>query len=163
MPPFTLSTNRLCLVLQTPEEALAWVETLPPGVRAEVSPAWIEGVKATKPGDYWSLGFRVEDATSRETVGGCAFKGPPNPEGMVEIAYGIDPPHQGKGYATEVARALVEFALGSSQVRLVRGHTKPDNAASIRVMEKAGFHHVGEVMDPEDGLVARLEQTRVTS
>jgi hypothetical protein len=65
---------------------------------------------------------------------------------------------RGRGLATEVARALTEFALADARVRTVHGHTKPDNAASARVLEKCGFHQVGEVIDPEDGPVVRWER-----
>jgi RimJ/RimL family protein N-acetyltransferase len=77
---------------------------------------------------------------------------------MVELAYGIDPPHRGCGIATEVAGALTEFAFTDGRVTIVRGHTKPDNVASARVLEKCGFRKVGEVIDPEDGLVVRWER-----
>ena len=81
-------------------------------------------------------------------------------EGVVEIAYGIDPDHQGRGYATEAAAALVEFALATDTVRLVRAHTLPESNASTRVLTKCGFEHIGEHIDPEDGLVWRWERGR---
>jgi ribosomal-protein-alanine N-acetyltransferase len=34
-------------------------------------------------------------------------KGPPDTDGMAEIAYGVSPEYQCKGYATEAAAALV--------------------------------------------------------
>ncbi len=91
------------------------------------------------------------------TIGSCAYKGPPDVDGAVEIAYGIDPAYQGRGYATEAARALVEYAMSNDQVRVVRAHTRPDGKASMRVLGKLGFTCVGEVLDPEDGLVLRWE------
>ncbi|MEY2854243.1 MAG: hypothetical protein RL030_1375 [Pseudomonadota bacterium] len=99
-------------------------------------------------------------AQSREnglSVGACMFKGPPA-DGVVEIAYGIDPDQQGKGYATEAAQALFAYALASGEVRLVLAHTLPDSTASKRVLAKSGFRHVGETIDPEDGLVCRFER-----
>ena len=104
-----IPTERLELVLQTPEETLAFVEAMPPEDRAEISPDWIARVKQTKAGDPWSLGYTVIERESKASVGGCAFKGPPV-DGMVEIAYGIDEPHRCKGYATEAANGLTEFA-----------------------------------------------------
>ena len=53
---------------------------------------------------------------------------------------------------------MLIFAFASGRVRLVRAHTKPDNGASARVLAKCGFRWVGEVIDPEDGLVCRWEQ-----
>jgi RimJ/RimL family protein N-acetyltransferase len=43
---------------------------------------------------------------------------------------------------------------------VVRAHSKPDNGPSARVLEKCGFERIGEVMDPEDGLVCRWERAR---
>ena len=148
------------MVLQTPEETIAAVEAMPPEVRAEVSPAWLERVRATPAGDPWALSFRVVERDGGAVVGGCAFKGPPGADGVVEIAYGIEPDYRCRGYATEAAAALTAFALTDPRVRLVRAHAKPDNEPSARVLAKCGFTRVGEVVDPEDGLVARWERGR---
>jgi [ribosomal protein S5]-alanine N-acetyltransferase len=153
-----IPTARLELVLQTSEDVLAWVESLPPADRAEVSPVWIARVRSTPAGDPWALSFNVVERTSRSVIGTCAFKGPPDAGGVVEVAYGIDPPHRGRGFATESAAGLTEFAFASGRVRLVRAHTKPDGRASARVLSKCGFDLVGEVTDPEDGLVSRWER-----
>lgn len=79
---------------------------------------------------------------------------------MVEIAYGVDAAHRGKGYATQAADALVAYAFGSGQVQTVRAHTRPESNASTRVLGKCGFKFVDEVVDPEDGLVWRWERAK---
>ena len=160
MSGVVIPTARLDLVLQTPEETLAFVEAMPPEDRAEVSPDWIARVRQARAGDPWSLGFTVVEKESKAPVGGCAFKGPPDPDGMVELAYGIDEGHRCRGYATEAAAALAEFAFTHDRVRVVRAHSKPDNGPSARVLEKCGFDRVGEVIDPEDGPVCRWERVR---
>lgn len=153
-----ISTASLDLVLQSPEEVLAWIEAMPPADRAEVSPDWLARVRATTAGDPWALGFSVVERATGSAVGSCGFKGPPDANGVVEVAYGIEPSHRGRGYATEAAGALAAFAFASGRVRLVRAHTRPDNGASARVLAKCGFRYVGEVVDPEDGLVCRWER-----
>jgi RimJ/RimL family protein N-acetyltransferase len=160
MATVMIPTASLELVLQTPHEVLAWVASLPPADQAEVSADWIARVQATEPGDTWALNFSIVERASGSAVGGCGFKGPPDAEGVVEVAYGIDPAHRGRGFATEAARALVEFAFASGRVRRVRAHTKPGNSASTRVLAKCGFRLLGEVIDPEDGLVCRWEWAR---
>jgi RimJ/RimL family protein N-acetyltransferase len=75
----------------------------------------------------------------------------------VEIAYGVDPLYRGMGIATETAAALVTWAWGDARVRKVRAHTYAPLNVSTRVLTKCGFHSVGEVIDPEDGLVTRWE------
>ncbi len=160
MEPLVISTTRLDLRLKSPAEVLAWVDSLPPEVRGEVSPDWVARVRMTPPGDVWALSFGVADGATGGEVGVCTFKGPPDADGVVEVAYGIDADHQRKGYASEATAALVAFAFGRG-VRVVRGHTKPDNVASIRVLEKCGFRPLGLVIDPDDGEVLRFERVAV--
>jgi ribosomal-protein-alanine N-acetyltransferase len=77
----------------------------------------------------------------RETglvVGGIGLFGPPA-EGQVEFGYGIVGSRRGRGYATEAARALVEAALALPGVTEVVAGVDPANAASVRVLEKAGL------------------------
>jgi membrane protease YdiL (CAAX protease family) len=107
--------------------------------------------------DPWAFAFRATDRESGSVVGSCSFKGPPV-DGVVEIAYGTEPEHEGKGYATEMARALVDYAAGSGEVRVVRAHTLPGAGASTRVLENCGFEFVGDTVDPEDGSVSRFER-----
>ena len=105
-------------------------------------------------------GFAVVDPESASVIGSAGFKGPPDQEGVVEIAYGIVPASEGRGYATEAAAALVTFAFSDNRVRLIRAHTLPTPNASTRVLAKCGFERVGEVVDPEDGLVWRWQRSK---
>lgn len=75
---------------------------------------------------------------SGETVGDYCFKGL-LPDGSVEIGYGLLPEYWGKGYATEAVIAAVDWARKQPGVRQIEAETDPDNAASQRVLEKAGF------------------------
>ena len=140
-----VSTANLDLVLQSPGEVLRWIDSLPRDIRAEVSADWITRVRSTAVGDPWSLTFNLVERASRSVVGSCAFKGPPDAEGIVEVSYYTDPNYRSRGFAT-------------GRVRLVRAHTKTENDASARILTKCGFRLVGEVMDPEDGLVCRWER-----
>lgn len=150
-------TENLELLLQTPQAALASIEAMSSADRAEVSPEWLARVKASTTADPWLHGFAVVHRANGTIVGSCGYKGPPGPEAVVEIAYGVDPAYQGRGYATEMTRALIAFAFGSGRVKLVRAHTRPRESASTRVLTKCRFERVGEVVDPEDGLVWRWE------
>ncbi len=128
--------------------------TCPP----EVSPVWVARLRASTEPDPWVHGFRVILRESGQEIGSVGFKAPPDDEGMVEIAYGISPEHQSRGYATEAAAALTDFALADSNVKIVRAHTLPERNASCRVLEKCGFEFLGEAIDPEDGTVWRWER-----
>jgi RimJ/RimL family protein N-acetyltransferase len=152
-----LSTERLELVLQTPDETLAWVDSLTPEVQTEISPVWRERVQAAIHPAPWCCGFRIVRKSDQAPIGSCGFKAPPDDQGMVEIAYGIDEPYRNMGYATESARALVDFAKSEKGVLVVRGETRLDNVSSQCVLKKLDFKEVGEFDVPEDGLIKRWE------
>ena len=56
-----------------------------------------------------------------------------------ELGWLIAREHQGRGLATEAARALVKLCFGALGVRRVVASTFEANRASWRVMEKAGM------------------------
>ena len=102
-------------------------------------------------------GYLAVDPPTRVVVGTCAFKGPPDARGEVEVAYFTFPAHEGRGYATAMATALRDRATASPGVQTVRAHTLRERNASVRILEKLGFRWGGDVQDPEDGPVWRWE------
>ena len=178
MPPESpeLHTPRLTLLAYRPEQLLALIEqperfeetaALTPAeglrgfyVSGDVSPAWLERLRSAvgQGPNPWRHGFWVIENASGEIIGGAGFKGAPDGEGVVEIAYGIVPSRESRGYATEAARALIHFAANEPRVRTIRAHTRPEPNASTRVLTKCGFVHIGQTVDPEDGPVWRWER-----
>jgi RimJ/RimL family protein N-acetyltransferase len=152
-----LHTERLRLVPSTPEETRAQIAQMSDDDRKQLSADWLARLAATTTVDPWVLGFSIVHGESEIVVGACGFKGPPDADGMVEIAYGLAPEYHNKGYATEAAAALVQFAFADPRVRVVRAHTIEEANASVRVLRKCGFHPRGRAIDPEDGPVFRWE------
>jgi [ribosomal protein S5]-alanine N-acetyltransferase len=64
-----------------------------------------------------------------------------------EIGYGILPPWQNHGYATEAAHALLGHLFHSGLLR-IRAQTFPHLAASLRVMQKCGMQPAGSGEEP---------------
>jgi [ribosomal protein S5]-alanine N-acetyltransferase len=60
-----------------------------------------------------------------------------NPE--FDMFWAIDPAHQGRGYATEAARGMIEHAFRVLRLRRVLATTEHDNFASQAVMRKLGM------------------------
>src|SRR5207248_2394897 len=58
------------------------------------------------------------------------------------LGYWIAQDYWGRGYATEAAIAMVEFAFEILQLRDVVASALSDNAASMQVLRKAGLVHV---------------------
>ena len=127
-------------------------------VSGEISPDWIAGLRTLQQSDPWRIGFAVVHRESGCVIGSAAFKGPPDSDGMVEIAYGIVPSFEGRGYATQAAKALVAYSVESGMVKTIRAHTLPTPNASTNVLKKCGFKFAGDVIDPEDGPVWRWER-----
>jgi ribosomal-protein-alanine N-acetyltransferase len=112
---------------------------------------------------WWAPWLFVHLA-DRAVIGLGGFKGPPDPAvGMVELGYGIAPARRGSGYATEAARGLLEAAFRLPEIGAVCAHTLPEMNASARVLLRAGFQRVAELVDPVDGHIWRWEITRAAA
>lgn len=119
-------------------------------------------LEAAKQSDPWQFGFAVIHKIDNVLCGMAGFPGPPNELGFAEIAYGVAPKYQGRGLATEVAHALVDFASSDSRVKRICAHTLPEPNASTRVLEKCGFNRAGESID-EGQVVWRWERSTSSS
>ena len=62
---------------------------------------------------------------------------------MVELGYWIGEPHWGKGYCSEAAAALIEYAFDRLRIERILAEHLRSNPASGRVMTKAGMRRVG--------------------
>ncbi len=62
----------------------------------------------------------------------------------IEIGYWIGRRFHGQGYATEALRGVVAMLGSAFPNRLIFAECRPENAASWRVLEKAGFVPTGQ-------------------
>ena len=69
------------------------------------------------------------------------FGGTPNAPRTTEMGlfWAVDPAHQGKGYATEAARVLIDFMFREEKLKRIVATTEYDNFASQAVMTKLGM------------------------
>lgn len=89
-------------------------------------------------------GFGLWGAWSRESQELCGFGGlwPFRDPPELELLYGVAERLWGRGYAMEIARAVVAYCFQHLGVAEVRASTDAANAASIRVLDNLGFHFV---------------------
>jgi RimJ/RimL family protein N-acetyltransferase len=85
-------------------------------------------------------------------VGHGGFHGPPDADGVVEVAYTVAPEHRLRGYARAILAALLARADADPAVTAVRASIRPDNVGSKKVIAGSGFRKVGEQWDAQDGL-----------
>jgi [ribosomal protein S5]-alanine N-acetyltransferase len=62
----------------------------------------------------------------------------------MEFGYRLAREAWGKGHATEIAKALVEYGFKSLNLSDIYGTTNPDNIVSQKVLMKAGLTYIGE-------------------
>src|SRR5512143_750062 len=60
-----------------------------------------------------------------------------------ELGYWIGVPYWGRGYATEAARAVVDFGFRELKLSRIFAHHFAGNDASARVLQKIGMKHEG--------------------
>jgi RimJ/RimL family protein N-acetyltransferase len=142
--------------------------------RAKIPSAWpgrvlverafsasLEAIRSDPATRLWGDRLMItREGEERLVVGSVIFHGKPDPEGVVEIGYGVEESWQGKGIATEGTRAAVEWALAQPEVRLVAATTPPWHTASVRVLEKSGLARVGTELHEALGEVLRFERRR---
>ncbi len=167
-------TERLELVPATLELARAALDS-PPALGAELGAV----VPATWPPEYvdapafeftlqrlgegaahagwWLYFIMLGGPPARTLIGTAGYKGPPSDDGTVEVGYGIVSDHQRRGYASEAVRGLLAHAFAVPAVQRVIAETLPELTPSIGVLQKCGFHFIGEGSEPG---VIRFELTR---
>jgi RimJ/RimL family protein N-acetyltransferase len=107
--------------------------------------------------DWWN--YLVIHRLDVRLIGTCGFKGAPM-NGLVEIGYEIADAYQGRGFATEAAQALTEFAFSHDAVKTVTAHTLAEENASCGLLRKLGFQFAGEHIDIEDGRIWEWRRER---
>lgn len=61
----------------------------------------------------------------------------------IEIGWRLRPKYWGKGYATETARVIIQYAVKSLKLQEVIAEIQKMNKGSIRVAEKIGMEYRG--------------------
>ncbi len=91
--------------------------------------------------DHW---YQIAVTLENQLIGDLAFK---LEDRQAEIGFSFDPAFQGKGYATEAATALLEFAFTTLKLHRVHATTDPRNTSSMRLLEKLGFRKEGHLLE----------------
>jgi len=137
-----------CRLLLDPRVgATLWARRTPP-TEAEI----VDGL-AAKAAHWDRHGFGVWLLRDRETGemvgrGGLQYTYTAGLQD-VEAAWAIVPERWRQGLATELANACVDVGFGQLALRSIVAFTLPDNIASRRVMEKAGFEYERDIVHAE--------------
>lgn len=99
--------------------------------------------------------FAIADRTTDALLGAIGVE---NGTHERELGYWLGRDHWGRGVMSEAVAAIIAHAFTALGVRRLYATTDPDNAASQRVLVKAGFRQIGSV--PADPPTRRGHTTR---
>ena len=107
---------------------------------------------------YARHGHGLYHVALRETAAPVGMCGILRRDGLdaPDLGYAILERHHGRGYATEAARATLEHARRDLGLTHVLAITSEANAASQRVLEKAGLRREGDVVLADAGELSAL-------
>ena len=80
--------------------------------------------------------WAVVDKESNQLI---VYSGLRSHEGTAELVYLLDEPFWNKGMATEISTAVIKVGFEDHNFPRIIAMTRPENTASIRVMEKIGM------------------------
>ncbi|PHV10854.1 GNAT family N-acetyltransferase [Chitinimonas sp. BJB300] len=100
--------------------------------------------------DRWGFGIHaVVERNSDAIIGwaGLIHSQHAQAHDEAEILFVFSPSSWGKGYATEILNAMVEWAWTHSSLQRIVATVYPQNLASQQVMHKHGFQRRGNLID----------------
>lgn len=143
MTPLRIETARLVLrpareedldgmhaVLSSPEATRWW--STPPHDSVDQTREWLAGMIA---GGGAGLDMVIE--REGRVIGKAGFYNPP------DLGYILHPDHWGQGLATEAVTAMLDRLFLATAHDETLADVDPENAASIRLLEKLGFRRTG--------------------
>ena len=161
-----LSTERLVLrpVMADDHAAVLAHWTQPDVRRFLFDGAALSGVEVAETidesiGDFAARGFGVwliELGSAAGLIGTAGLR--PLGSSGLEIFYSLAPGAWGHGYATEAARAVVEYGLGPLGLPEVLAEVDEGNAASVAVVKRLGMTPYAVV----PGLLGPMTRYRIT-
>ncbi|MBR4760060.1 MAG: GNAT family N-acetyltransferase [Lachnospiraceae bacterium] len=91
--------------------------------------------------------WAVIEKQSGECIGQIAYFLVDKNNSWGEIEYAIGRAYQGKGYATEATKAVIDYGFNEIGFHKVQICVRPSNEKSKRVIEKCGFEYEGTLRD----------------
>jgi RimJ/RimL family protein N-acetyltransferase len=139
--PFVLTdapdVQRLCNVRDIALNTLLIPHPYPDGMAEQ----WIESQSENfAKGEV--VTFAITLADGGELVGAIGMRIQLE-SGRAEMGYWIGVPYWGRGFATEAARAIIEYGFGRLALNRIHAEHFTRNAASGRVLQKIGMRHEG--------------------
>ncbi len=103
----------------------------------------IDTIIDTNEGISWGVTLKGDDTL----VGGFCYWNWEKEQEKAEIGFSIYPQHQNKGLMQEILQTALKFGFEYMGLKTIEAYTHPENATSIKVLEKSGFRFKGMSAD----------------
>jgi ribosomal-protein-alanine N-acetyltransferase len=97
--------------------------------------------------DNEKLVLAIVEKTSNRVIGELMFKYASKACGLIEIGYCLNTASQGRGFAFEAVKALVQHAFEHQNVHKVSARVDVRNDASNKLLEKLGMRREGVLIE----------------
>ncbi|MCO6478663.1 MAG: GNAT family N-acetyltransferase [Phaeodactylibacter sp.] len=105
------------------------------------------------------IALAIVDKENGYFMGSCGIS-PLEEDGVAECYYSLLPKYWGMGFATEAAKALVNYFLSLDEAKAIKAFVSPNNPRSIHVAERVGMKPLGEATHPFSGLEGLMYEKR---
>ncbi len=95
----------------------------------------------------WSVFLKPEYTNSgyEEVIGQVSAQENGKDITIRDVGWYMDPNYQGKGYATEAAKAMIDYMFKEAEINEISSSAVKENYSSCKMFEKLGFNKIGEV------------------
>lgn len=136
---FTPEDESLSLLMDADDRLTQYVKKRSPKESKQVFKDTLKEYKAGFGLGRWGV-FNVAD---NDFIGVCMLKPSESDANSIELGYRLHFKYWGQGIATELSKALVHYGLVEIGLTEICAVTHPNNAASQKVLIKAGFKRTG--------------------
>jgi ribosomal-protein-alanine N-acetyltransferase len=163
VPP-SIETDRLIIRRHVPEdfepmcsffsdeEATRLLDMTPEQKTEEAVRALLDDVIASYDSEEPIFAMAIVEKEEGKFVGSCGMAPDDLEPGEIQIFYVMLPEYQGRGFASEAAAGLVEYAFSKLGVDRLFASMAAENVASVKVAEKLGMTFEGLVEKELNGV-----------
>ena len=123
-------------------EIARWIDDIPaPYTRSDARAYISTARRGWKDGSLWA--FAVTDVSTGEVLGSCGIGWQDRSQAVAEVGYWVRSGTRRRGVATRAVRLASQWAFDACGVQRLQLRADTQNTPSLRVAERAGFHHEG--------------------
>ncbi|MES3037305.1 MAG: GNAT family N-acetyltransferase [Bdellovibrionota bacterium] len=143
---FTLDDEEHMRLLESDPEIMRYTPSKVPQTAEQTKEKLATLVATQKVDDKFGI-WAAEEKSTRNFIGWFMLREGDLPH--PELGFMIIKDQWGKGFATEISEAIVQYGMVDLNLSGISARTTVDNVRSIRVLEKVGFKFTSTIQVPD--------------